>query len=373
MRAHFRPDTKIDTYRSLAMTGQPERGSRSRASLRSVIWVELDMIDPPPADRCCHECNPELAIAPVVRTLDDPLLTTYASEFIFPLATVSERPSSAQSNRSDDSTVSEPAPKVRGTTTDQKSRLSDLLVKWRKEYHTERGYGSFSSPKLILPDACVMKLVEKCYLFLQHSDVNRKDILGIIQWDLAADTDVDGVLTVIRNWCRDERLNATPKKAKPAAKRARVANASSSRAPQDSNDSYGRGRVLTDVTQSRTRVVNIASGTAFADLSAAASDALFFPTRSSMAINNSSLGSSIPPSSFFGPGAEEPPLYYTHQVVPFQSDLPLTNRFQSVLSRPSPFSGGFMPLSQATLPHHSSHLQASSSSRPLADSDINRG
>ncbi|KAG8923320.1 hypothetical protein FRC01_012897 [Tulasnella sp. 417] len=105
LKAHFRPDTGLDSYNSLHVGQEPEMSSgwRSQRMPFTSSWhvLELSGRSPRP-ERCCHLCNPDLLDEWKAPPPDDDRLTAFASDFIFPAKTQVASTTAAESSAAAD-------------------------------------------------------------------------------------------------------------------------------------------------------------------------------------------------------------------------------------------------------------------------------
>lgn len=88
MRAHFRPDTDLNTFTSLNQQYEKPSfiGMRSLKAQFQLSWTVLSSGDRhAPSDRCCSFCNPLLLKRYIAPRADDGRLRAYAKDFLFPL------------------------------------------------------------------------------------------------------------------------------------------------------------------------------------------------------------------------------------------------------------------------------------------------
>ncbi|KAK7035040.1 hypothetical protein R3P38DRAFT_3184557 [Favolaschia claudopus] len=264
----FRPDTGLDTYTSLTSTVLSQAGPLSRSSSHELSWTVLDLNRAPPPTRCCIHCNPTFLNWCRPSSSSDPRILKYSAEFIHPLPIPPSRPSSPASVISDTGTVAsqqsndfEPVRGKSSVSKEDKSSLRDLLIQWRKDRHIRMGNSPYVPCEVILPPKQLEKLVSSAGTFLKHSLVESHHIRKAVDWDMAAETDVNEVCDVISRWRLTLDIRRTPQSARRPRKRPQTGaspsitqpvftvapnTASPSRnsreSPRGTGRGYGRGR-----------------------------------------------------------------------------------------------------------------------------------
>ncbi|KLO05798.1 P-loop containing nucleoside triphosphate hydrolase protein [Schizopora paradoxa] len=245
MRSKFRPNTKLDLYDSLEATTPFSRGTRALDSpfKHPLSWVVLNLRDAPCPENCCNgvDCNPSLTNVLAPCTKDDPRLHAYKQDFIqlkidrdaeefdaslctdatTPSAFNVLRPSSAMSMASTASGSTTTSKRGRYTSLPEKQRLSEMLVEWR-ESECAKLDSDFTTPQMILPDGHIRTLMKKSYIFLREENLSRAQITNVVNFDLATREHFIGLLSVLRRWGEEMRLQDTPSKTQGRAKRSRA-------------------------------------------------------------------------------------------------------------------------------------------------------
>ncbi|KLO12440.1 P-loop containing nucleoside triphosphate hydrolase protein [Schizopora paradoxa] len=250
MRDIFRPVTNLDVYNSLEATLPSKRGSRSTDMPFVSKWTVLTLKEGPEQHECCHgpNCNPTVldAIAPADK--DDPRLLKYASDFLSlkidrkHAASDSFRPSSVMS---DASTSSVTLKKGRGATKEEKTRLAEMLLEFR-EGLCDNTYGRHVVPEMLLPDSVIKKMMEKAFVFLCEENRNREALCRVVEWNLASDEQLDGLIRVLDSWSQEvQPPPSTPTKPPRDPKRAKVTGSVETPVP-----SFALGTTFVTVTSS---------------------------------------------------------------------------------------------------------------------------
>lgn len=213
-------------YTSLDDSTPYRQGSQSAASQFDTKWTVLNLNRIPPPHRCCHVCNPLLNVSYAVKK-NDPRLTAYDSEFIFPLVTSkasSQCPDSALSvismilNTSSNFT---PLPKNRTNKLSdyEASHLQKVIIDWHNNCFAHAG--SLFSCQVMLPPKQVDALVLAGVKFLETTMVARRDIQRATLWDSATDDDLDSLIEVIHKWREDAMPQPTPRATPQSQRRSR--------------------------------------------------------------------------------------------------------------------------------------------------------
>lgn len=212
----FRPETRLTTYSSLSGECLVQRGSRSERSAHELSWTVLDLGRTVPPDRCCNNCNPHLLTPLLPSQSNDPRLSAYANEFVYPLARPTSPNSSPPSrpvsvaSTATNSTNFEPGKGKQTVSKDEKERLRSMLHDWLEQRHASRGSSVFISRNFDLPPKQMQKLVMSCGEFLTASTVSKKEILKLIKLDLANDSDFDDLARVITEWREKVPISRSP-------------------------------------------------------------------------------------------------------------------------------------------------------------------
>lgn len=222
MRVEFSPTTLLNIKKSLFETGYSEFGSRSKLSSFELTWTVLSLQRIPPATRCCYVCNPELATHFVAASKHDQRLRNFSADFLYPLG--SSRPGSSTSTRSDASNISTVSRKaVTKVSLEEKERLHEKLIAWRREKHEQRGSPSFFSSQILLPPKQLQAFVDHCPKFLNEPTITPHFLRKLIPWDFASDSNLEEIIIILNDWRETACLGppATPKSQRRARKKAR--------------------------------------------------------------------------------------------------------------------------------------------------------
>ncbi|KZV80663.1 hypothetical protein EXIGLDRAFT_780678 [Exidia glandulosa HHB12029] len=219
---HFRPDTGLKTYHKLDMSDEPVIGWRAQKLPFDAIWIVLDFVPLPPKPcKRCWVCNPALLKLVEPISLDDTRFQTYRHEFVRSLPSMpklgndndragSPAPSAASdsdSARSDALHTSVTAPITprrrsrkdrRCVTDDSLAELQKRLLAWRTDF--ARSKGVLVSSKTVLPDAVLVAICKGASVMANIVDLSSRDLKHRVRWQLAREDELNGVLTVMKEW-----------------------------------------------------------------------------------------------------------------------------------------------------------------------------
>lgn len=210
------------------------------------MWTVLELKDRwAPPGSCCAFCNPQLLERFSAPKADDPRLSTYASDFIFPLHVTAaasagagsalpptRRPhaDSIASNTSHTSTSTTHSTTAPPTTAialpmsqavfvplkgqiklpqSQHDTLRAHLETWRVSRQNESPH-SFLSLRVYLPDEYIDKLLEYGSKFLHEAEITPPLIRKIVQWNLASERDLNSICKLISDWRLQAKADAVP-------------------------------------------------------------------------------------------------------------------------------------------------------------------
>ncbi|PPQ76514.1 hypothetical protein CVT24_010875 [Panaeolus cyanescens] len=228
--SHFRPKTQLNTYTSLDGDSRVSPGSRSSQSPFELTWTVIsDTAKSSPKSRCCYICNDDIAAQLSAGSMDDPRLSAYAGDFLFPITTPVPviRPPSSASDATISTNGSTSSSHYRPTVSDNDQKvLRDMLVQWRDEQHRMHG----SSP--LLAPACFFPPRQLDALVLSAKDIAKLPELNIGLLDKFAvltafdDSQRESLLTIIRKWkdslsCSSNAVARTPQSQRRSEKRQR--------------------------------------------------------------------------------------------------------------------------------------------------------
>jgi len=226
LRKEFSPKTGLAIRRSLEDNGPLVHGFRSKGVSFELSWTILNLQRTPPADRCCYQCHPQLLAPFAPADKHDARLITYSHHFLYGLAPPNSRPSSSASIRSEISmassfTASRTAVKV---PKEEQEKLHQKLILWRVEKHRQRGSPLFLSAQIFLPPKQLNAFVMHSPKFLQEQDLTTRLIRKLVPWDSATESDLEGILSIINDWCETASIviPTTPASQRRARKKTRV-------------------------------------------------------------------------------------------------------------------------------------------------------
>ncbi|KAF5319131.1 hypothetical protein D9611_014097 [Ephemerocybe angulata] len=206
----FRPRTDLNLYTSLTAVTYSKPGTRSQASPYILSWTVLDVGRSAPSSRCCYHCSPSELTAYAACDYHDPRLSTFATDFFYPLSRPQpappSRPDSSASTTSTSSTISsasstaQVATSPQPVTKDHVAKLGEALKKWREAEHERPGSSALLSSSILLPPRPTAQILEAAKDIANTSDITVDFIRRISPLDLLSDLQVESLAQGIISW-----------------------------------------------------------------------------------------------------------------------------------------------------------------------------
>jgi len=184
-----------------------------------MTWTILNLQRTPPRSRCCFSCNPELAQPFSAANKKDPRLSTFANDFLYPLASLPSRPNSSASVHTTSSAASDFVPQENvKVSADESNRLRSELIDWRDLKHVAAGSPLFLSSQIFFPPKQLEMFIKQSGRFLSESHVTVRLLKKLIPWDSASDADLADLVDIINEW--REAVPAQPQRTPTSQRRA---------------------------------------------------------------------------------------------------------------------------------------------------------